>query len=105
MPLVTDFVLADYLKQADLSTIVAANYFIVENTAEPLTVTASSTASVPTASVAAAVSSISASIISVYSRPTSVAGSMAKDAAVAPSSALSAIAAFAVAVVAGAALL
>ncbi|PWN36189.1 PEBP-like protein, partial [Meira miltonrushii] len=65
----TNFDLAQYIKEADLGPIVAANFFLLQNSDTSASMTASgvvSTSAVPSASVSAAVSSISSSLSSVY---------------------------------------
>ncbi|MCO5613912.1 hypothetical protein L7F22_068191 [Adiantum nelumboides] len=65
----TNFNLAQYIQQTNLGPIVAANFFLLQNSDTSASVTASgviSTSSVPSASISAAVSSISSSLSSVY---------------------------------------
>ena len=70
----TNFDLAQYIQQTNLGPIVAANFFLLQNSDTSASTTASgvaATSAVPSASVSAAVSSISSSLSSVYAASSS----------------------------------
>lgn len=71
-----DFVLSDWLQQANMTTLIAANYYLLAPAQgeQPSNGTVSSTSSPPAASVSSLASSISASLNSSYASPTTVGG-------------------------------
>ncbi|CEH15019.1 Phosphatidylethanolamine binding protein [Ceraceosorus bombacis] len=73
MPLARGFQVEQYLNYSRLGSIIAATYYVVEG-APPTNVSVSATSAVPTATVGAVASSVSASLASAYASSTDRAG-------------------------------